>query len=338
MILLSQGLKIHAENGIRSGALPAGGLDGAVKNGLIFIGDHQVLVRDKLEAQTGTAGTGSGGVVEGEHPGFQFRQADAAVLAGVILRKAQFLLLAGDGNGHKTAGVNAGGFDGVGETAADALFQDQPVHDQLNGMLLVLLGLDLLGQIVLNAVQAHPGKALLPGILKYLLVLALFPPDHRRKNEEAGSLPQGLHPVHDLIDGLAADLLAALGAMRNAGPGPEQTQIVINFRNRAHGGAGAFGGGLLVDGDGRGQPVNGVHIRLIHLSQELPGIGAEALHIPALALGINRVKGKAGFAGTAQTGKHHQLVSGNGEIHVFQVVFPGALDPDRIVHSNFSCL
>jgi hypothetical protein len=37
-----------------------------------------------------------------------------------------------------------------------------------------------------------------------------------------------------------------------AHPRPQQTQIVVDLRHRAHGGAGVFGGGLLVDGDGGG--------------------------------------------------------------------------------------
>ena len=169
--------------------------------------------------------------------------------------------------------MGAGGFDGVGQTAANALFQHQTVHHQFDGVLFVLLRLDLFRQIIHNAVHPDTGKALLPGILKDLQVLALLPPDHGREDDKTGTLPQFLHPIHDLIDGLAADLLTALGAVRNAHPCPKQTQVVIDFRNRAHGGAGILGGGFLVDGNGGRQAVNGVHVRLFHLSQKLPGIG-----------------------------------------------------------------
>ena len=50
---------------------------------------------------------------------------------------------------------------------------------------------------------------------------------------------------------------------------------IVNFSDCPHSGAGVLAGGLLVDGNGRGQPVNVVHVRLLHLPQEHSGIGAE---------------------------------------------------------------
>ena len=99
VVLLGQGLKIHPEDGIRPGTLPAAGLDGPFKNRLVLVGDHQVLVGDELEAQAGAAGTGPAGIIEGKHSGLQLRQADAAVLAGVVLGEAQLLPGLGQLNG-----------------------------------------------------------------------------------------------------------------------------------------------------------------------------------------------------------------------------------------------
>ena len=229
--------------------------------------------------------------------------------------------------------MGAGRLDGVRQTAAQSLLQHQTIHHQLDGVLFVLLGLNVLRQVIEDAVHPNPGKALLPGILQHLLVLALLAPDHRRENQKPGALPQGLHPVHNLVDGLAVDLLAALGAVGYTHPGPQQPQIVIDFRHGAHGGAWVFGGGFLVNGDGGRQAVNGVHIRLIHLPQKLTGVGAEALHISPLALGVDGIKGQAGLAGAGQTGEHHQLVSGNGQADILQIVLPCALNSDGIVHS-----
>ncbi len=100
MILLGQGFKIHPENGIRPGALPAGSLNGPVKDGLTFVRDYQILVGNQPETQAGTAWAGPAGIVEGEHPRFQFCQTDAAVLAGIVLGKAQLLPAAGQLDGH----------------------------------------------------------------------------------------------------------------------------------------------------------------------------------------------------------------------------------------------
>ena len=148
-------------------------------------------------------------------------------------------------------------------------------------------------------------------------MLALFATHNGRKDDKAGTLTQRLHPIHNLVDGLAADLLAALGTMGYAHSGPQKAQIVINLRDRAYSRTGVLGGSLLVDGDSGTKTVNGVHIRLVHLTQELTGIRTEALHIAALPLSINGIKGQAGFTGTGKACKHHQFISGNGKIHIF---------------------
>ena len=65
MVLLRQRLKIHAENAVRAGTLPAGGLDRTLKNGFLLIRDHQIRIRHQLEAQTGAIRAGAAGIVEG---------------------------------------------------------------------------------------------------------------------------------------------------------------------------------------------------------------------------------------------------------------------------------
>ena len=68
-----------------------------------------------------------------------------------------------------------------------------------------------------------------------------------------------------------------------------------------------------------------LHIRFFHLSKELSGIGGQRLHITALSLRINSVKGQRGFSGTGQAGQHNKLISWKGHIDIFQVVLIGAL-------------
>jgi hypothetical protein len=138
--------------------------------------------------------------------------------------------------------------------------------------------------------------------------------------------------VDDLVDGLLADLLAADGAVWCAHPGPEETEVVVDLRHRAHGGAGVLAGGLLIDGDGGGKSVDIVHVRLLHLAQEHPGIGGEGLHVPPLSLGVDGVEGQGGFPGPGKAGHHHQLVPGDLHVHIFQVVLSRALDINFILH------
>ena len=117
-------------------------------------------------------------------------------------------------------------------------------------------------------------------------MLALAGAHHRGQHLHAGALGVFLHGVHHLVDGLLADFLAALGAVGHADARPQKTQIVVNLRHRAHGGAGVAAGGFLVDGDGGAQPLDGVHVRLFHLPQKHPGIAGQAFHIAPLTLGI----------------------------------------------------
>ena len=169
-------------------------------------------------------------------------------------------------------------------------------------------------------------------------MLALAGANHRGQHLHPGALGVFLHRVHHLIHRLLADFLAAPGTVRNADACPEQAQVVVDFRHRAHGGAGVAAGGLLVDGDGGAQAVDHVHVGLLHLPQELPGVAGQAFHIPPLALGINGIEGQAALARAGQPGEHHQLVPWDGQVHVAQVMLPRPLNHDIFVHALASPL
>ena len=145
----------------------------------------------------------------------------------------------------------AGRFNGVGQTAAKTFFQHQPIHHQFNGVFFILLAADLFCQVIQDSIHSHPGKACFPSILKDFFMLALFPSDNRRKHQKFGSLPQIFHPVHNLVNGLPANLLAAFGTVGYAHPCPQKTQVVVDLRHRSHRGTWILGGGLLIDGNGR---------------------------------------------------------------------------------------
>ena len=139
--------------------------------------------------------------------------------------------------------------------------------------------------------------------------------------------------VDDLVDGLLLDLFSALGAVGGAHPRPEEAEVVVDLRHRAHGGPGVLAGGLLVDGDGGGEALDVVHVGLVHLAQEHPGVRAQGLHVPPLALGVDGVEGQGALAGAGEARHHHQLVPGDGDVDVLQVVFPGTFDNDFILHT-----
>ncbi|VVB72736.1 Uncharacterised protein [uncultured archaeon] len=102
--------------------------------------------------------------------------------------------------------------------------------------------------------------------------------------------------VCNFLRRLGLDANIVVRAVGNADPRKEQPQVVVDRSYRADGAARVLGGSLLLDGYGGGEPLDAVHIRLIHLAQELAGVGGERFDIAALALGVNGVKGQGGFA------------------------------------------
>ena len=181
---------------------------------------------------------------------------------------------------------------------------------------------------VLLPVDLHPGEALLADVLEDVLVPALLAAHDRRLDHEAGVGLQPQDLVDDLLLALPLDGPAADPAVRMADAGVEQAQVVVDLGHGAHGGARVARGGLLVDGDGRRQTLDGVDVRLVHLPQELAGVGGQALDIAALALGIDGVEGEARLARAGQTGDDYEPVAREGKRDVLEVVLPGPRDDD----------
>ena len=238
---------------------------------------------------------------------------------------------------HQAAGEGGGGLHAVRQPLLDIRADDEPVDDDLDVMLFIFLQLDYLVQFVEVPVGPDPDVAGALGVLEDLGVLALLAPDDGGHHLDAGPLGEGEHLVDDLVDGLLADDLAALGTVGSAHPGPEEAEVVVNLGDGAHGGPGVFRGSLLVDGDGGAQALDVVHVRLFHLAQEHPGIGGQGLHIAPLALGVDGVEGQGGLAAAAEARHDHQLVPGDGHIDVLEIVGAGAFYDDFILHRGAPC-
>ena len=91
---------------------------------------------------------------------------------------------------------------------------------------------------------------------------------------------------------------------------------------------------LLVDRDRRRESVDVVDVRLLHLPQELAGIGGERFDVAALALGVDRVEGQRLLAGAGQPGDDDELVARDLDVDVLEVVLPGPAHADPVVKSH----
>ena len=310
--------------------VPAGHRQRPLPQGLGLVRAQEVDVDDVLEAQTGAFRTGPKGTVEAEQPGFDLLDAGAAVRAGVLVAHQQRVLSVVDDD--QPLGQLQRVFHAVGQPLFDALLDDQAVDDHADAVADVLVQLDLFLQGADLAVHLDPEVARLFQGLEHLFKGALFAPHHGGFHQNAGLLGQGHDAVDDGVDALFLDEGAAVGAVDRPHPGKQQPEVVVDLGDRSHRGAGIVGSGLLIDGNGRRKSFDKVYVRLVHLPQELPGIGRKALHVAPLSLGKDGVKGQGGLARTAQPRQHHQLVAGNVYVDVFQIVLSRALDKNLVSH------
>ena len=180
--------------------------------------------------------------------------------------------------------------DRVGQALAHVAAHDEPVDDDRDVVLVLLVELDLLLEHPQLAVDLRAREALGAQLLEHLAVLALAPAHDRRQDHEARALRQLHDLVDDLLGRLPRDRLAAVVAVRMADARPQQAQVVVDLGDRADGRARVARRRLLVDRDRRRQALDRVDVGLVHLAEELARVGAQRLDVAALALGVDRVE------------------------------------------------
>ena len=88
--------------------------------------------------------------------------------------------------------------------------------------------------------------------------------------------------LDDISHIIFANLPSGNGRYGTTYPGEKKAEIIVDLRHGADRGTGCPGDDLLLDGNGRTQPMYMIHIGFIHPHQELSCIGAEAFSIPSL--------------------------------------------------------
>ncbi len=181
--------------------------------------------------------------------------------------------------------------DRLGEALLHRVLDLQAVDHDVDRVLLLLLELGrLVGQHVQLAVDDRAAEALGLQLAEQLAVLTLAATDHGCEHLEPLTFVAGHDAVDDLLRGLSGDRLAALGAVRAAGAGVEQAEVVVDLGDRADSRSRVAARRLLVDRDRRRQPLDEVDVGLVHLAQELAGVCRQRLDVAALALGEDRVE------------------------------------------------
>ena len=262
---------------------------------------RQLRVRDQPSdrhtlhiAETGTLGAGASRVIEGEHTRLQLAEGHTVLLAGVTLRKGHLLFLlpvAGyRHNEQAPLSCRQRRLHRIGQTGADSVTHDQPVHNDLHIVLPVLIQHNLLGQVIQRPIDAHADIPLFLCVRQNLFVHTLLGTHHGGQHQETGSLRQRENLVNDLIHALLAYFPAADRAVGDAHPRIQKAQVVVYLGDSSDGRARIAGGRFLVNGNGGRQSLDHVHVRLVHLSEEHPGVGGQRLHKPPVSLGIDGIK------------------------------------------------
>ncbi len=73
-------------------------------------------------------------------------------------------------------------------------------------------------------------------------------------------------------------------------------------------------------------------VGLLHHLEELARVGAEALDVAALALGIDGVEGEAGLARARQAGDHRQALARDVDVDPLEIVLARAADGNMGQH------
>ena len=321
-VVLRQAVEVHRSDGIALHS-PAAALETALIDGQPAVREDLLRIDLHEYAEPGAFGTRAVGVVEREHTRGELLDADAVLGAGVILRERDVLAVH-NADHYQTAGKRRRRLDGIGQPRPDLRLDHQPVHHNLDGMLFILLRTDRLGEVVDDAVHADARKSAAAGGVELLDVLALARPYHRSQKLDPRALRQGKHLIDDLIDRLLADLLAAHRAVRDPDARIEQSQVIVDFRHRADGGARVLGRRFLIDRDGGGKALDVIHVRLFHLAEELPRVGGERFHIAPLALRVDGVERKGGLPGAGQPRQHDKAVARDFDVDILEIVLPRA--------------
>ena len=285
---------------VRTG-LPSHGGNGSLVDRQGLIRDQQILVELHLIAQAKAVRAGSEGIIERKAPRLHLIHTDAAVRAGEILAEIDHCPVHGIHH-HQSSRQPQSRLDGIRQSFLDSVPDDQTVHHNFNIMLDILIQSDFLGKLIKVAVNAHADISALFRMIQHLCMLSFPAPDHGSQDLDPGPLRQRHDLIHHLIHSLPLDLPSAFGTVGNSDSGIEKSHIVIDFRHRPYCGSGIPVRGFLIDGNGRRKTFDVFHIRLFHLSQELPGVRGQRLHVPSLSFRIDRIKRQRRFSRTGKTG------------------------------------
>ena len=242
-------------------------------------------------------------------------------------------LAADDVDGDEPLRQRDRGLDRLRQPRAQVLLHHEPVDDDLDRVLELLVERRRLFEQVLLAVDLDAREALVAQFLEEVLVLALAVAHNGRVDREARALGEREDLLDDRVDRLARDRPSTHRAVRPPDARVEEAQVVVDLGDGADSRARIARRRLLVDRDRRRKSVDRVDVRLLHHLEELPRVGRQRLDVAPLSLGVDRVEGEARLAGPGEAGDADQRVAREPDGDVLEVVLPCAVN-DEFVRSH----
>ena len=212
------------------------------------------------------------------------------------------------------------------EPALVAVGNNQLVDHHFHIVHLVAVEFHPVDDLAHRAIPPYIQIAFLAQLFEQLLIMSLTVANHRRQNVGALSLVAFEDQMQHLFFGIFHHLLPAQVRPGFTGPGIQQTQEIVYFGSRSHGRTRVLVCCFLLDRDDRTQPGDLIHVRAFHISQEIPRIGREILHITTLPFGKERIECQRRLAAAAHPRNHRQCITRNLDVYILQIVNPCSPD------------
>ncbi len=322
------------------GGLGPGG-DGAGEDRKRGVGDDEIEVVVDDVAEALAAGAGAEGGVEREERRFGGLIGDPAGFAGEGLREAVAFRFGDAGLLEDDfAAFAIADFDGIDDAGADVGGNGEAVGENGEGLVEVEFEEGFRRRELADfAVLIEPVETALPDVKEVVAEFRwIFVGVDGEEGVPAGAEGELGDGFGDVVYGVLLDRLAALGAVGGAGAGEQEAEEVIDFGGGGDGGAGVTGGVLLADGDGGREAEDLVDIGLAHAVEELAGVGGEGFDVAPLAFGVDGIKDKRRLAGAGDAGDDGELIVGDVERDILEVVHPRAADGDDFRNFRFPFL
>src|SRR5262249_39673882 len=181
------------------------------------------------------------------------------------------------------------------QTRGDALFDQQAVDNDFDGVVLALVEDGGFVQRKQLAINTSANVAVLSKLLEFLAIGALAAAyDGRQDHDAIVRLAEvaAENCLNDLFARLPSDGLTALGTMRHTDRAVDHAKVIVDFCDGTDRRTRRARGGFLLDGDGRGESLDDVHFGALHLIQKLARVRRERFHVAALPLRVNGVERK----------------------------------------------